>query len=326
MIDSYSALTTQFADNISPRSAEPDKSNPTRSRWERPLDTIRSFEAAIEGPQAQRASARNGSGMQTWHFFSLSLSLPVALLTCLAESDWNRRESYYPPRSNGPSRPPSIYSMVPNPQRHPPDNYYGNRPQPYVDARPSPPVRDSYHEASQQSAFGTPNGSGGYGSYSSGSGVPYSTRQPGSRSHLGPMYNVNRKEPNDVYTLQNRDRSYETVTSASGSGISGDQGSYRTDPSSDNNSAGRASPPKPPVPAHDYGIGFNNTSTYQPAAFTVGPKSTGSRIVKKPVPGTVGSPPTGTSVLPKAQPVLVSEKPAPGKRKSWLFRRFSKNA
>jgi hypothetical protein len=29
--------------------ADPDRSNPTRSRWERPLDTIRSFEAAIDG-------------------------------------------------------------------------------------------------------------------------------------------------------------------------------------------------------------------------------------------------------------------------------------
>ncbi|KAI0535831.1 hypothetical protein GGR58DRAFT_423104 [Xylaria digitata] len=28
---------------------DPDRSNPTRSRWERPLDTIRSFEAAIDG-------------------------------------------------------------------------------------------------------------------------------------------------------------------------------------------------------------------------------------------------------------------------------------
>ncbi|KAJ4359346.1 hypothetical protein N0V95_002270 [Ascochyta clinopodiicola] len=36
--------------------AEPDFSNPTRSRWERPLDTIRSFEAAIDGEYRRRAS------------------------------------------------------------------------------------------------------------------------------------------------------------------------------------------------------------------------------------------------------------------------------
>ncbi|KAI9802426.1 MAG: hypothetical protein M1825_002810 [Sarcosagium campestre] len=33
---------------------EPDRSNPTRSRWERPLDTIRSFEAAIDGGSHSR--------------------------------------------------------------------------------------------------------------------------------------------------------------------------------------------------------------------------------------------------------------------------------
>ncbi|KAJ2904785.1 hypothetical protein MKZ38_007141 [Zalerion maritima] len=36
--------------------AEPDKSNPTRSRWERPLDTIRGFEAAIDGAYSTRRS------------------------------------------------------------------------------------------------------------------------------------------------------------------------------------------------------------------------------------------------------------------------------
>ncbi|KAH7123705.1 hypothetical protein B0J11DRAFT_550556 [Dendryphion nanum] len=35
--------------------AEPDLSNPTRSRWERPLDTIRSFEAAIDSEYKRRS-------------------------------------------------------------------------------------------------------------------------------------------------------------------------------------------------------------------------------------------------------------------------------
>ncbi|KAI9660182.1 MAG: hypothetical protein M1829_006518 [Trizodia sp. TS-e1964] len=35
--------------------ADPDRSNPTRSRWERPLDTIRSFEAAIDGRSRNRS-------------------------------------------------------------------------------------------------------------------------------------------------------------------------------------------------------------------------------------------------------------------------------
>ncbi|KAH7399375.1 hypothetical protein BKA66DRAFT_162449 [Pyrenochaeta sp. MPI-SDFR-AT-0127] len=36
---------------------DPDLSNPTRSRWERPLDTIRSFEAAIDGEYKRRAQS-----------------------------------------------------------------------------------------------------------------------------------------------------------------------------------------------------------------------------------------------------------------------------
>lgn len=35
--------------------AEPDLSNPTRYRWERPLDTIRSFEASVDGAYKRRS-------------------------------------------------------------------------------------------------------------------------------------------------------------------------------------------------------------------------------------------------------------------------------
>ncbi|PFH61893.1 hypothetical protein XA68_15909 [Ophiocordyceps unilateralis] len=38
---------------------DPDKSNPTRNRWERPLDTIRGFEAAIDGGYSRKALPRS---------------------------------------------------------------------------------------------------------------------------------------------------------------------------------------------------------------------------------------------------------------------------
>ncbi|RCI11483.1 hypothetical protein L249_7299 [Ophiocordyceps polyrhachis-furcata BCC 54312] len=48
---------------------DPDKSNPTRNRWERPLDTIRGFEAAIDGGYSRKAtiprSETDSSG--TWN-------------------------------------------------------------------------------------------------------------------------------------------------------------------------------------------------------------------------------------------------------------------
>lgn len=37
---------------------DPDRSNPTRSRWERPLDTIRAFEAAIDGNYPRKSGSR----------------------------------------------------------------------------------------------------------------------------------------------------------------------------------------------------------------------------------------------------------------------------
>ncbi|KAF2739318.1 hypothetical protein EJ04DRAFT_356861 [Polyplosphaeria fusca] len=45
--------------------AEPDLSNPTRSRWERPLDTIRSFEAAIDNEYKRRSVAMRGNDAAT---------------------------------------------------------------------------------------------------------------------------------------------------------------------------------------------------------------------------------------------------------------------
>lgn len=53
------SLNTQAIANT--YTADPDRSNPTRPRMERPLDTIRSFEAAIDGSYSRRASYRAGT-------------------------------------------------------------------------------------------------------------------------------------------------------------------------------------------------------------------------------------------------------------------------
>lgn len=44
------------AHELTSSSADPDRSNPTRHRLERPLDTIRSFNAAAEGTSSRRSS------------------------------------------------------------------------------------------------------------------------------------------------------------------------------------------------------------------------------------------------------------------------------
>ncbi|KAF2187814.1 hypothetical protein K469DRAFT_771322 [Zopfia rhizophila CBS 207.26] len=64
---------------------EPDLSNPTRSRWERPLDTIRSFEAAIDNEYRRRAQpmrpestvdAMSGYGSRRSSYYGVTDSLP----------------------------------------------------------------------------------------------------------------------------------------------------------------------------------------------------------------------------------------------------------
>lgn len=79
---------------------EPDRSNPTRSRWERPLDTIRAFEAAIDGNYSRKSYARTGqnttyiTGART-HFVSGNNADWPFHTDSDAQSSYNRRSSYY---------------------------------------------------------------------------------------------------------------------------------------------------------------------------------------------------------------------------------------
>lgn len=76
--------------------ADPDRSNPTRSRWERPLDTIRAFEAAIDGSYSRKPYSRAGES-RSW---STLLTPPYSTVLTITESvysgaGYNRRSSYY---------------------------------------------------------------------------------------------------------------------------------------------------------------------------------------------------------------------------------------
>ncbi|KAL6868988.1 hypothetical protein ACO1O0_000311 [Amphichorda felina] len=237
-------------------SPDPDRSNPTRSRWERPLETIRSFEAAIDGAYNRKSMVR-------------------------AETDsavnLNRRSSY--------QQAPSARSSVFNGQSGYFDNYTGA----YMPGPPrqAPPNHEHFR-------------------------------------HYG--------RDTNVYHLSHKDRSYETVTSAEGSGNS-DQIGYQTDPtSSDNSSIERQSPARRGDPANDYGIDFSQPQQYQNLRLG------GNQASRRPVPPPQGSiqqggrPPVPrkevSSVLTKqsTQQTQDQERPAaPEKRKSWFSRRFSKS-
>jgi len=311
--------------------AEPDRSNPTRSRWERPLDTIRSFEAAIDGQYTSRKS------------FLRSDSESVAF------SSNNKRSSYY--ANNGPGG------------RFSHDSYYGGRPQStmysnrYDGSQPDlRQQRETYYDqsAGYGNGYGPPPPHPGRRGYPRGSSEP-----PFAPQHRG--YNGNE------YAIPSNHRSYETVASAtgSGSGSFGEPAGYQTDPtSSDNSSIERMQPSsiprrQPEPVTNDYGIGFNQGSEYQSQGFSVGVRSpianngethgyntagtnssngnnnnsggnysytsTNTNGYNQPPP----APPQkdrGAILRKPTASQYVQERPAqPEKRKSWFARRFSKS-
>lgn len=118
----------QHKDNQGNPIADPDRSNPTRSRWERPLDTIRSFEAAIDGNYSRKSYMRSESD---------------------GPSNNNRRSSYY----GG-----TQVSTADERSRYPPNGYYGQRSQSY---RPESYADGRGNGMNRPDSFYTDAGNGG---------------------------------------------------------------------------------------------------------------------------------------------------------------------
>ena len=288
---------------------EPDRSNPTRSRWERPLDTIRSFEAAIDGAYSNRRSMLRSDteSISGWGNNN--------------SNNNNRRYSHY---GNG------------NGGRYSHDSYYNSRP-PSAMYSGRPDGGGSYYDLRHQGGPGHRDYYDPHGN----SYTPMSQMQgrrgyarTGSEPHFPTSYRPG-PPPND-HLAANNHRSYETVASASGSGSSADPAGYSTDPTSDNSSVERVQAPvkpqQPQQPMNDYGIGFSQTPTYQAPAFTVGNTGNANANGFPPRGANIqgGAPPPvpqKTPMLLQRQPTATSQQrpPAPEKRKSWFARRFSKH-
>jgi hypothetical protein len=132
-------------------------------------------------------------------------------------------------------------------QKYRHDSYYAGRPNGF---RP-----DSYFENR-----GTNNGMSRSDSYYDNNARPsngyYPSRARYPRTASEPQFNSG----TGIYPVDGNQQSYETVTTASGSGSSGDPLGYSTDPSSDNSSLDRVQPPAPPE--HNYSLGFNGSHGY----------------------------------------------------------------
>ncbi|CAJ2500974.1 Uu.00g038270.m01.CDS01 [Anthostomella pinea] len=216
-----------FAGNLI---SDPDRSNPTRNRWERPLDTIRSFEAAIDGGYNRNSVIKADTDSM---------------------ANWNRRSSYY--GNNGP--------------RFPQDSYYGGRPAStmrpdsmMLDTRQSAMMagpKDSYHDGFDGGPYGNA-AVGPRNRYSRNHSEPYiqAPRAPADRN-VYPMPN-NHRSYETVATA-----------SGSGS-MGEPAGYQTDPTSSENSSIDRRSPPKRQEPTNDYGISFGQSPTYQAPSFSAG--------------------------------------------------------
>ncbi|KAG4028476.1 hypothetical protein MFRU_021g00660 [Monilinia fructicola] len=280
--------------------ADPDRSNPTRNRWERPLDTIRAFEAAIDGNYSSRKSMMRAESE-------------------VGSTYNNRRSSYYAAtQMTNDERP-----------RYSQNSYYGGGGgQPYKqnsqynDGRPNGMTRpDSYYTTDNQGA------GNGY--------TPNRSRYPRTASE--PHFN------SGVYTAPGgQQRSYETVTTASGS--SAEAAGYSTDPSSLNSSVDgiHALPQPPKEPMETYGFnGFGNNPQYLPPGSGINEQNGNRRLPignqnQGPPPQSKDSTPrtpmnlgiTSGNSVPQKSVVEITKsdaKPQPEKRKSWFGRRLSKN-
>ncbi|KAI0523782.1 hypothetical protein F5B22DRAFT_417062 [Xylaria bambusicola] len=274
---------------------DPDRSNPTRSRWERPLDTIRSFEAAIDGGYNRKSVYRPDSE---------------------SLANWNRRSSYYGSEQHRGPQPRlshMSHTVRPDNGRAPQESWYGrqNRTDGGMnDQRQSVMMgssRDSYYEGFDG------------GPYNNG-GPSMGARNKYPRNHSEPYLNGHER---NVYPMPNNHRSYETVASGTGTGSMGEPVGYQTDPtSSENSSIDRRSPPKRQESMNDYGISFGQSPSYQAPGLGIGKNG-----AEQPPP--LPRKEQGSLLRKPSKPVVSKSQERPdtgGKRKSWLMRRFSKNS
>ncbi|KAK2734002.1 hypothetical protein FQN55_003063 [Onygenales sp. PD_40] len=142
---------------------DPDLSNPTRHRFERPLDTIRSFEAAIDGHYSNRGSSFNRPDESTYggysrrsSYFAGAESLSFLFITGPIRSIYSAVSAMGPPRLT-PQTPldrggPSYQNRGYNEQANYSSNY-----------RPSQSRPDSYAESHSGGYYNQYNNNNYYG-------------------------------------------------------------------------------------------------------------------------------------------------------------------
>lgn len=192
-----------------------------------------------------------------------------------------------------------------------------------------------------ESTYGYNNRSGRDSYYGSGDSTPYNAAGPSNGYYPNrARYPRTASEPhfnNGVYPGPGNQQSYETVTTASGSGS--DQIGYSTDPSSENSSVDRiAQAPQVPYkePQETYGFnGFGTTPQFAPPGNGVNGQQGGYGVQRgsngypnqgPPPPNKLGKQPMKLGETSGNAGPPPAERPGAGeKRKSWFGKRFSKS-
>ncbi|KAJ5396636.1 hypothetical protein N7509_004749 [Penicillium cosmopolitanum] len=286
----------QHKDQFGNLITDPDWSNPTRSRSERPLDTIRSFEAAIYGTYN---STRPVSYARTGSFTSQSTDKPQNPGSCIPiedaasqMGDYSRRTSYYGGQG-GYNRGYDQSNYHSRNQSRPDDLADGN-------------------QYNQQENY-----------------YPYQQQQQQNgrrRPHVS-------TDQTNYYQNNNYHQSYDNVT-ASGSGGSAQTDPYgqSTDPSSMNSSVDQLQQhallqqqqqQRMDDRAQEYGFSFGNAAPLNTKGFPSAPPPVASPTS----PGSVAqqhfAAPANGALRKKAPQTGAAG--AGDKRKSWFKRRFSKD-
>lgn len=311
--------------------SEPDLTNPTRSRWERPLDTIRSFENQIDNSHKRRStvSMAGGSASTTPGSHSPFVS---------------HRNSYFAGADNGYNQ--GRYSQA--------GGYYGRQRDSYAprdsfQARHSMAARGDYYGNPRRESYGPRENHDNYG--------PPPPRHRYARGTPSDT-SLNRHAPNGmpVYPSNGHQQSRETINTGESSGSHSDPWANSTEPSSENSSLerfaaalrhengdapgpsnlgrisipedrpvdGRSSnpyghlPPRKPTggPAY-YNAGKQTVNAALPPALPPSSNGTAIRTQQQALSATSGNAgPTPTSKLQRGNS---------GKRGSWFKRRFSRS-
>lgn len=266
---------------------------------ERPLDTIRSFEAAIDHGYKRRSTYQRSGGCQEGRLSSQGL----IVLTAQAESA-EQMGGHAGLRRN------SSYGEYMHRVRRMP--YANNRTSGFVDG----PVPNNRH--------GNGAGGGYYGGQRESYGGPSGRPRYGRGMQSEPMMQGRPYPPQHAHQ-----HSQDTMNTAHGSDSTGPWNSG-TDPSSENSSIDKNYPQNghPNGNGYQNGYGPNNFSGPIPeegGPYPVKPGYGGAPAVqppnaRRPIPlgnsDSMSTMPSGS--LPSAK------RPEPEKRKSWLKRRFSK--